>query len=90
MRLVGASDAFIRWPFIFEGVFVGLLGALLTLVLLVLAYQPLSQVMFALFNVLPLRFGEFVVRDVALVVLGAGVLLGGLGSWVSVRSYLGR
>jgi cell division transport system permease protein len=90
MRLVGASDAFIRWPFIFEGVLVGLLGAVLTLLLLVLAYQPLSQVMFALFNVLPLRFGEFVVRDVALVVLGAGIALGGLGSWVSVRSYLGR
>ena len=90
MRLVGASDAFIRWPFIFEGVFVGLLGAVLTLALLVLAYQPLSQVMFALFNVLPLRFGEFVVRDVALVVVGAGIALGGLGSWVSVRSYLGR
>jgi cell division transport system permease protein len=90
MRLVGASDAFIRWPFIFEGIFVGLLGAALTLLLLVLAYQPLSQVMFALFNVLPLRFGEFVVRDVALVVIGAGVALGGLGSWVSVRSYLGR
>jgi cell division transport system permease protein len=90
MRLVGASDAFIRWPFIFEGILVGLLGAVLTLLLLVLAYQPLSQVMFALFNVLPLRFGEFVVRDVALVVVGAGVALGGLGSWVSVRSYLGR
>ena len=90
MRLVGASDAFIRWPFVFEGVFVGLLGALVTLALLALAYQPLSQVMFALFQVLPLRFGEFVVRDVALVVMGAGIALGGLGSYVSVRSYLGR
>ena len=90
MRLVGASDAFIRWPFVFEGVFVGLLGAVITLALLGVAYQPLSQVMFALFQVLPLSFGEFVVRDVALVVMGAGIALGGLGSYVSVRSYLGR
>jgi cell division transport system permease protein len=90
MRLVGASDAFIRWPFVFEGIFVGLLGAAITLGLLVLAYEPLSRVMFALFEVLPLRFGEFVLRDVALVVVAAGVALGGLGSYVSVRSYLGR
>jgi cell division transport system permease protein len=90
MRLVGASDAFIRWPFIFEGVFVGLLAAVATLAVLFLAYQPLSQVMFAVFNVLPLRFGEFVVRDVSIVVLGAGIALGGLGSWVSVTRYLGR
>ena len=90
MRLVGASDAFIRWPFVFEGILVGLLGAVITLTLLAIAYQPLSEVMFALFQVLPLRFGEFVLRDVALVVLGAGIALGGLGSYVSVRSYLGR
>jgi cell division transport system permease protein len=90
MRLVGASDAFIRWPFVFEGIFVGVLGAVVTLLLLAIAYQPLSEVMFALFQVLPLRFGEFVLRDVALVVLGAGIALGGLGSYVSVRSYLGR
>jgi cell division transport system permease protein len=89
MRLVGASDAFIRWPFVFEGALVGLLGALLTLALLALAADPLSQAMVGFFNVLPLELGS-VGRDTAALVLATGVGLGVLGSWVSVRTYLIR
>ena len=55
-----------------------------------LAYQPLSRLMFDFFQVLPLDFGRFVMRDVALLVVGSGVGLGALGSYVSVRSYLAR
>lgn len=90
MRLVGASDAFVRWPFVFEGILVGFLGAAATLGLLALAYQPLSRLMFDFFEVLPLDFGRFMMRDVALLVFGAGVGMGALGSYVSVRSYLLR
>ena len=43
MRLVGASDAFIRWPFVFEGAMVGLLGAAITLGGLYLAGRPDRQ-----------------------------------------------
>ncbi len=89
MRLVGASDAFIRWPFVFEGALVGLSGALITLGLLALAADPLSQAMVGFFNVLPLQLGT-VSRDVAALVLGTGLGLGVLGSWVSVRTYLIR
>ena len=89
MRLVGASDAFIRWPFVFEGAMVGLLGAVITLIALVLAAEPIGQFMFDFFRVLPLRLGSLA-RDLALLVFGAGVGLGILGSWLSVRTYLIR
>ncbi len=89
MRLVGASDAFIRWPFVFEGALVGLLGALLTLALLAVAAEPLSRAMVGFFNVLPLELGS-VGRDTAALVLATGLGLGVLGSWVSVRTYLIR
>jgi cell division transport system permease protein len=89
MRLVGASDAFIRWPFVFEGALVGLLGAIITLALLVAAADPLSTAMVGFFNVLPLQLGSLG-RDTALIVAGTGLGLGVLGSWLSVRTYLIR
>ncbi|MFL5681072.1 MAG: cell division protein FtsX [Chloroflexota bacterium] len=89
MRLVGASDAFIRWPFVFEGALVGLLGAAITLAALGLASDALGRFMFDFFRVLPLTFGSLA-RDLAVLVFGAGVGLGIVGSWVSVRTYLIR
>lgn len=89
MRLVGASDAFVRWPFIFEGALVGGIGAAVTLVLFALAADPLSGVMTSFFEVLPLQLGSLV-RDVVVLTVGAGLGLGSLGAWLSVRSYLAR
>ncbi len=89
MRLVGASDAFIRWPFVFEGALVGLFGALVTLGLLSAGAEPLSRAAVGFFNVLPLQLGSLG-RDTAAIVLVTGLGLGVLGSWVSVRTYLFR
>jgi cell division transport system permease protein len=89
MRLVGASDAFIRWPFVFEGAMVGLLGAVLTLAVLFVAADPIGNFMIGFFTVLPLRFGTLT-RDLIVLVGGAGLGLGIIGSWVSVRTYLIR
>jgi cell division transport system permease protein len=89
MRLVGASDAFIRWPFVFEGALVGLLGAAITLGVIAAMADPLSSFMFEFFRVLPIRVGA-IARDVAVLVIGSGVGLGVLGAFVSVRTYLIR
>ena len=90
MRLVGASDAFIRWPFVFEGAFVGFLGAALTLAALGRRRRAAQRVHG---RVLPgaahSRSGSLT-RDLVTLVMGAGVGLGILGSWVSVRTYLIR
>jgi cell division transport system permease protein len=89
MRLVGASDAFIRWPFVFEGAFVGFLGAAITLAVLAAAADPLNNFMVDFFRVLPLQMGSMT-RDIVTLVMGTGVGLGILGSWLSVRTYLIR
>lgn len=89
MRLVGASDAFIRWPFIFEGAFVGLLGATLALGVLALLAAPVGDLMYGFFRVLPLQLGTLA-RDIVILVVGTGLGVGILGSWISVRSYLTR
>jgi len=87
MRLVGASDAFIRWPFIFEGAFVGLLGAAAALAIIALVSGPVSDFMYGFFRVLPIELGSLQ-TDMALLVVGTGFGVGVLGSWLSVRSYL--
>jgi cell division transport system permease protein len=89
MRLVGASDAFIRWPFVFEGAFVGLLGSVATLAILAAVADPLSTFMADFFRVLPLQFGSLT-RDLVALVMGTGVGLGIVGSWLSVRTSLIR
>jgi cell division transport system permease protein len=89
MRLVGASDAFIRWPFVFEGAMVGLLGAALTLAFLWLAADPIGHFMVGFFQVLPLSFGALA-QELVILIGGAGLGLGVVGAWVSVRTYLIR
>jgi cell division protein FtsX len=90
MRLVGASVAFVRWPFIFEGLIVGLMGALITLCLLLLASRPIVDLANAIAGQVPVGFSESLTTQVAVLVLAAGLGLGGVGAWISVRAYLRR
>ena len=89
MRLVGASDAFIRWPFVFEGALVGLIGAAITLGTIAVSAGPLNAFLYDFFRVLPIRV-DALTREVAVLVIGSGVGLGVVGAFVSVRTYLIR
>ena len=81
MRLVGATNGFIRAPFLIEGFIKGLLGGLLALVLTWMTFQFVGQ------YVVQATYFE---SGLALVGVLAGALIGLLGSAVSVGRHLGR
>src|SRR5918999_947925 len=87
MRLVGASDSFIRWPFILEGILCGLIGAVVTVVLVAIAWDPIQPAMVSLFQMPTAVSARFLATLTALV-FAAGLGVGAVGSWISVRSYL--
>lgn len=88
MRLVGASDRYVRWPFILEGVFIGLVGAFVTLLLLLVMSGPISDLASDIAGSVPLGFDESLTLQIMAIVIGAGLGLGGVGAWISVRTYL--
>ncbi len=88
MKLVGATDWFVRWPFIFEGMFLGLLGGVVTVAVIALGYQPMLERVSALLTFLPLAFDPTFLPRLLALLLGAGALIGAAGSYISVRKFL--
>ena len=92
MKYVGATDWFIRWPFIIEGIIIGLIGAVLPMLVGMPMY---SKTVSLFYNHIPFveNFVRFrVVGDVFSFVLPAalifGILLGVVGSVTSIRKHL--
>ncbi|HEY4768936.1 MAG TPA: FtsX-like permease family protein, partial [Candidatus Limnocylindria bacterium] len=87
MRLVGASDSFIRWPFIFEGILCGLLGAVITILMVAVAWDPIQPIMVRVFQ-MPTAVSSQFLGVLSAIILGVGLGVGAIGSWISVRSNL--
>jgi cell division transport system permease protein len=87
MRLVGASDSFIRWPFILEGILCGLIGSVITVILVAVIWDPIQPVMVAVFQ-MPTAVSTRFLTTLSVLLFGVGLGVGALGSWISVRSYL--
>jgi len=88
MRLVGASDAYIRGPFVFSGIMVGMIASLITLV----SYYPLalwlgpSTKFFGDFNLFIYYTNNF--GKMFLVIMSTGIFLGAFSSFLAVKKYL--
>lgn len=79
MRLVGATDSFVRRPFIFEGLFTGLAGAILALLATYVVFNMMSRSLFQL---------EWLPDLWVLGILSIGGVLGGIASSIAVRRHL--
>jgi len=93
MKYIGATDWFIRWPFVVEGLLIGLFGALIAFALVSYGYNSLE----ARFNQDLISIGNSMLRalslnDFGFKVLGiyvvVGILVGVSGSAISMRKYL--
>lgn len=88
MKLVGATDWFIRLPFIFEGLIVGLGGAAVATLLVDQAYLLVFSKAAKSLPFIPLVARETAVPNISLVLMLSGLSVGMVGSLLSIKRYL--
>ena len=88
MKYVGATDWFIRWPFIIEGVLLGFLGACIAVLPLTQFYSMLTGQVYESLAFLPLLPKYPFMGYVNIFLLSAGIGIGALGSVISVKKFL--
>ncbi len=88
MRYVGATNWFIRWPFILEGWIIGLLGALLASGGLIWAYNKLAVWFVNNIQYVQIVPIDIVTKNVLIVLCAGGSILGIFGSTLSMRKFL--
>lgn len=92
MKYIGATDWFIRWPFIYEGVLIGIIGALIAFLLVAYIYsfaEPRLSSYLIDFgnNYATVKFGS-VWGTLALIYAGVSAVIGASGSVMSIRKHL--
>lgn len=88
MKYVGATDWFIRWPFLLEGMTLGFFGAVLASFFINSIYSALLDRIHATLAFLPLLPPSPLLGYVTLFLLAAGTGIGALGSYISLRKFL--
>ena len=92
MKYVGATDWFIRWPFIIEGVLIGLLGALIPMLIAWPAYAKSISMIYDFFpvikNMVTFRDSSEIFSILLPFSMTFGILLGVIGSVTSIRKHL--
>ena len=90
MKMVGATNSFIRWPFVYEGFMIGLLSAVLGFGLQWLLYESVAKSLAMSDRLQLLTIVDFtsIWRPVAAIFAAAGILIGVGGSLTAIRKFL--
>jgi cell division transport system permease protein len=88
MKLVGATDWFVRGPFLLEGMFAGLIAAAVSVLVVVGGYGLFVNKVRAAVPFLPLAYDPQFTGELVLVLAFGGILLGAFGSYLGVRRFL--
>lgn len=88
MKYIGATDWFIRWPFVMEGAFIGIIGALIADGLLYFGYSfvfsRMTNQLFVIQIVSPIYIVNYLLGEFML----GGVFIGIIGSILAIRKFL--
>ena len=88
MKFVGATDWFIRWPFIIEGILIGLIGTFLSIIALYFLYKFVISFIAARVIILNLIPVSYVFTSLLWKFVLGGVLVGGCASYLALRKFL--
>lgn len=90
MKLVGAKNSYIRWPFFIEGAWIGLIGSIVPIIIMTFGYQRIYRITersILTSSITLIPPGELIYK-INLIMIGIGVLIGSLGSILSMRRFL--
>lgn len=92
MKYVGATNSFISWPFIVEGIIIGIISALLTILIIYGGYTFIISKILGVFNSIQVNVSLLTFKDmyqmILIVYMALGIGIGVLGSSISMRKYL--
>lgn len=88
MKFVGATDWFIRWPYLLEGMFIGLSGALMAIILITVVYTTFVSYVHQTLPFVPVQSGTVFMLGTNSILALTGITIGAIGSLISIRKYL--
>ena len=88
MKYVGATDWFIRWPFVMEGMVLGLFGSIIAAMVLRTAYTAMAEKVYDTLAFFPLIPEQPFLTYITIVVVISGMVVGAIGSAVSIKKFL--